>query len=193
MGLLSWFRARFLQRSRGLSFDDGLLQPVPRNEVVDAASVGNVDELRNVVAKYGAEFVRLEDDPVELTSLHWAAAAGNLDSVEYLLSDAVGSDPNAARDNDFTPLHSAAMNGHARVCERLIRAGTGINVQTDPQRYAALHSAAYGGHEEAIRVLLANGADPTLKNYRGECPADTARRQGNLAAAQLIESTASNG
>src|SRR4051812_15620285 len=100
--------------------------------------------------------------------------------VEFLLSPAVGAAPRAARNNSFTPLHGAAMQGHAQVCEALLRAEAGVNVQTSPQGYAPLHSAAFGGHLEAVRVLLAHRADRDLRNYRGERPADTARRQGQL-------------
>jgi ankyrin repeat protein len=152
-----------------------------------AVTAGDVDALRHLVAMLGAAAVRLDDDPEELTALHWAAACGQMAAVDYLLSPAVDADPRAARKNNFTSLHSAAMQGHAAVCEVLLRAGAGVNVQTDPQGYAPLHSAAFAGHLEAIRVLLAHGADRTLRNYRGERPADTARRQGQGQAAALLD------
>src|SRR4051812_13279001 len=112
--------------------------------------------------------------------------------VEFLLSPAVGADPRAARNNNFTPLHGAAMKGHARVCEALLRAGAGVDVQTSPQGYAPLHSAAFGGHGEAVRVLLAHEADRDLLNYRGERPADTARRQGQIQV-ELVLRAAGDG
>lgn len=145
---------------------------------------GNVDPLKRFAASEGAVAVRADADPQELTTLHYAAAWGQSAAVEYLRS--VGADPRAARNNNFTPLHSAAMQGHASVCERLLRAKAGVNVQTDPQGYAPLHSAAFAGHVDTIRVLLAHGADRLLLNYRGERPADTARRQGQAATAQLL-------
>lgn len=159
---------------------------ISQREIFLAAEMGNVKRLTQLVASEGAAWVRLDEDPEELTALHIAAATGQLDAVNYLLSEAVGSDPRAARINNFTPLHSAAMRGHAAVCEVLLRAGAGVNVQTAPQGYAPLHSAAFAGHLEAIRVLLEHGADRTLLNYRGERPADTANRQQQVEAAQLL-------
>jgi cytohesin len=151
------------------------------------AAAGDLAALAQLVAVHGVPAVRMDGNPAELTTLHWAAASGSVEAVNYLLSSSVGADPRATRVNNFTPLHSAAMRGHAAVCEVLLQAGAGVNVQTDPQGYAPLHSAAFAGHLEAIRVLLAHGADRGLVNYRGERPADTARRQGQTAAAQLLE------
>jgi uncharacterized protein len=157
-----------------------------KDAILYAATTGDVAALARLVATEGSAAVRLDDNPEELTALHLAAAAGRLEVVNYLLSPAVGADPRAARINNFTPLHSAAMKGHAAICDVLLRAGAGVNVQTDPQRYAPLHSAAFAGHLEAIRVLLAHGADRGLVNYRNERPADTAKRQGQSEAAQLL-------
>jgi ankyrin repeat protein len=157
-----------------------------RDDVLQAAAAGDVTALASVVAAEGPASVRLDDDPDQFTALHLAAGAGHTEAVRYLLSPAVSADVGAARINNFTPLHSAAMKGHAAVCEALLAAGASVNVQTVPQGYAPLHSAAFAGHLDAIRVLLAHGADPTLVNYRNERPADTAERQGQTAAVQLL-------
>ena len=155
--------------------------------VKKAAVAGDAAALRQLVATHGGPAIRLDGDSAELTALHWAAASGSVEAVRFLLGPPVGADPRAARNNNFTPLHSAAMQGHAAVCEVLLAAGAGVNVQTDPQGYAPLHSAAFAGHVEAIRVLLAHGADRTLVNYRGERPADTARRTGQSEAVRVLE------
>jgi cytohesin len=155
--------------------------------VRNAATAGNVPALAQLVAAHGGPAVRLDHNPEELTALHWAAASGSVEAVQLLLAPPVEADPRAARVNNFTPLHSAAMQGHAAVCAVLLRAGAGVNVQTDPQGYAPLHSAAFAGHIEAIEVLLAHGADRGLVNYRGERPADTARRTGQAEAVRLLE------
>jgi cytohesin len=144
--------------------------------------------LKQLAESHGAEAIRLEDAPEEITGLHHAAASGFPKLVEFYLSPAIGSDPKAARGNNFTPLHSAAMFGHTAICEALLDAGADVNVQTDPQGYAPLHSAAFGGHTETIRSLLSHGADRTLLNYRDERPADTAKRTGKLDASHELES-----
>jgi cytohesin len=155
--------------------------------VKKAAMTGDVAALRQLVATHGGPAVRLDGDSAELTALHWAAASGSIEAVRFLLAPPVGADPRATRNNNFTPLHAAAMQGHAAACEVLLEAGAGVNVQTDPQGYAPLHSAAFAGHVEAIRVLLAHGANRELVNYRRERPADTARRTGQSEAVAMLE------
>jgi len=154
--------------------------------VAAAARRGDVTVLAELVATHGSAAVRMDGNPEEVTALHWAAASGVIEAVEYLLSPPVLADPRAARGNRFTPLHSAAMFGHDAICEILLRAGADVDAQTEPQKYAPLHSAAFAGHVEVIKVLLAHGASPDLLNYRDERPADTARRQQQTAVASLL-------
>src|SRR5688500_4011195 len=103
--------------------------------VTKAAVAGDVAAIQQLAATHGGEAIRLDGDPAELTALHWAAASGSVEAVRFLLGPPVGADPRAARGNNFTPLHSAAMRGHAAVCEVLLAAGAQVNVQTDPQGY----------------------------------------------------------
>jgi len=156
------------------------------NAVKNAAVSGDVAMLNSLVASHGPGAVRLDRDPAELTALHLASASGNVEAVRLLLAPPVNADPRAARNNNFTPLHAAAMQGHAAICELLIGAGADPNVQTNPQGYAPLHSAAFAGHIDTIRVLLAHGADRTLMNYRNEQPRDTAQRTGQTDAVRLL-------
>ena len=70
--------------------------------VKNAACAGDVVALREFVAAHGAPSVRLDGNPDELTSLHWAAASGVVEAVNYLLSAEVQSDPRATRNNNFS-------------------------------------------------------------------------------------------
>jgi ankyrin repeat protein len=138
---------------------------------------GTLQQIQDLCEAYGTKAICADENLQELTTLHQAAAAGNLDVVRFLISDEVKADPCAARINNFTPLHSAAMYGHAEICEELLAVGANVNIQTEPQGYTPLHSAAFAGHLQAIKVLLAHGANLDLRNYRNERPVDTAQRQ----------------
>jgi hypothetical protein len=158
------------------------------DEVNAAAARGDWAALEAARAR-GANVLG-DSDPEGLTTLHLACSSGNLDAVLWLLR-VCGADPHSSRDNDFRPIHAAAMQGHADVVRLLLAAGVDPDVQTRPQGYAPLHSAAWAGHIETVRVLVMVGADRTLRNYRGETPAETARRQHHdVVAALLGESVA---
>ncbi len=180
---MGWFDC-FIRRGEKFT----TASPTGIEEVVNKAAIaGDVAALKQLCDAHGRAIVCLDADPMELTSLHLAAASGNVEAVQFLLSPSVAADPRAARNNNFTPLHSAAMQGHAAVCEVLIAAGADVNAQTNPQQYAPLHSAAFAGHINAINVLLSHGADRQLVNYRNERPADTARRTGSTEAVEVLE------
>lgn len=159
--------------------------------ILQAIKQGNLSQLEALVEEHGAEAIRADTNPEELTALHWAAGAGDLKIVCYLMSDAIQADPRATRINNFTPLHAAAMQGHSEVCQELLETGVDVNVQTIPQGYAPLHSAAYGGYLEAIKVLLAYGADLELRNYRDERPVETAQRQNQNEVVVFLQKTMS--
>lgn len=158
-------------------------------QVLNAAKRGNTDALRLLAKKHGIDAVRADGDPGTVTALHWAAGSGNEETVLFLLSEEIGSDVNARRGNNFTPLHSAAMFGHTHICRLLLARGADPNVQTDPQGYVPMHSAAWGGHTETVRLLMQHGARTDLRNYRDEIPLETARRQGRSEVIALLEGT----
>jgi ankyrin repeat protein len=152
-----------------------------------ALLTGDVETIDQLCRRQGPEFVRMDQDPDELTALHHAAAGGLEELAIYLLAPPVNANPRAAHVNQFTPLHAAAMHGHTSICKRLLALGADVNAQTDPQKYAPLHSAAFAGHLDTLRLLLRYRADRSLLNYRGETPAGTAMRTGQLAAVELLD------
>ena len=88
----------------------------------------------------------------------------------------------------------AAEKSSARIIEMLIRYGASVNVRDDPatavdstRGYTALHAAAFAGNLEAIRVLLAHGADPRIREDQYcATPAGWAAYAGHTAARDLI-------
>ena len=160
--------------------------PPTHADVKRSIAAGDLAAIERYAVQFGPASLQMDDDPDELSALHYAAAAGHEPLVLFLLAPPVNADVCAARGNRFTPLHCAAMNGHASMCATLIRVGANVNAQTDPQGYAPLHTAAFAGHVDAIRVLLAGGADRNLLNHRNETPAQTAARTGQEEAHALL-------
>ena len=161
--------------------------------VLDAAARGDTESLRKLLRSTSSDVVRADSDPNELSALHLASASGHVDTMQFLLSPDVGSDPQCARMNNFTPLHSAAMHGHYAACKLLIDSGADPNTQTDPQGYAPLHSASFGGHVATVLLLIERGGDLSLLNYRDEKPIDTAKRQNQAGVIAAIDKSENAG
>ncbi|MDR6980014.1 ankyrin repeat protein [Streptomyces sp. 3330] len=80
-----------------------------------------------------------------------------------------GADPAAADVDGTTPLYAACVHGAAKTARRLLEAGAppdaesaGLGAEGTP-----LCAAACWGHIDAVRALLAHGADPNLREDHG--------------------------
>jgi Ankyrin repeats (3 copies) len=119
------------------------------DSVRNAAKSGDVAALKALVALYGPTVVRLGDDPSELTALHLASASGIVEAVRYLLGAPVEADPRAARNNNFTPLHAAAM--HLPHCVG-VRTSQGPRIHASRRRFTALPIQVWGHAEPRHEV-----------------------------------------
>ena len=113
-------------------------------------------EITELLLKAGAN-ANLTNE-LGLGPLALAVANGPLALVEQLL--AAGADPNVARENGENPLMTAARLGRVDVLERLLANGAAVNARDQKFGQTALMWAA--GRPEAVRLLLARGADPRL-------------------------------
>jgi ankyrin repeat protein len=75
----------------------------------------------------------------------------------------------------WTPLHYAATRGHLDIMRMLLEAHAYIDAES-PNGTTPLMMAAHYGTPQAVRLLLDEGADPTLKNQLGLSAIDFAQR-----------------
>lgn len=104
--------------------------------------------------------------------LHHAAYHGYVRVAEVLLESGATVDAPDAR-GSLTPLHRAGLNGHAEVVHLLLRHGANPNARSTARRSTGmtpLHWAAGGaraGNFQAVKAMLAAGADVTLADQAG--------------------------
>jgi hypothetical protein len=100
------------------------------------------------------------------TALHQAAANGNVELLELLLSH--GAQIDSFNSIGETPLHYAARFGSLKAVKILINEGAWIDQRTKHTRATPLLIASESGHESIIRELLENGAKKDAKDTFGK-------------------------
>ncbi|MDB5516291.1 MAG: ankyrin repeat protein [Tardiphaga sp.] len=138
-----------------------------------AAFRGNDAIVEALLARGAAD---REPDQTGKTPIVYAAAAARLDVVMRLLSRRI--DVNARYPNELTLLMWACGPDEAtpeaeavKVVQRLLEAGASVDDRDDRGR-TALMIAAEGGRSGIVDVLLARGADRSLKDKAGKRAGD---------------------
>ncbi len=96
------------------------------------------------------------------TALHVAADLGKTDLVRFYIDAGLGV--NSQNKSKATPLHGASLGGHKDTANALVELGAKLNTLTK-DGYAPIHMAK---NLEVIKLLMAAGADPTLKDGNGK-------------------------
>ncbi|KAE9052614.1 hypothetical protein PR001_g358 [Phytophthora rubi] len=126
-----------------------------------ARIAGNAAVARQM-EKYGGD--------VTLTPLHDACAGGRRHEVAFLLEH--GADPDTLGEQVIgcfrrTPLHWAAMRGHARIIRLLVRYGANVDAR-DIFGRTPLAWACVLNRTRAVEALLESGADVNVRDAQGD-------------------------
>ncbi|XP_078138986.1 ankyrin repeat domain-containing protein 27 isoform X2 [Centroberyx gerrardi] len=97
---------------------------------------------------------------------------------------------NSSSVDGFTPLHVAALHGHAPLVALLTRHGANVNARNN-QSATPLHLASQNSHVQVVRSLLEFNAKLNKKDHYGNTPLIHACLRGNLeTATTLLQSNA---
>lgn len=172
-GVSALMRARYrLDRT----LVDAVMSANPAIDVFEAASIGDVERLREL----------LDGDPSlanafsadGFTALHFPAFFGGAEAARLLVHH--GADVNAHGRGWMTgtPLNSAAAGGHADVARVLLDSAADPNAR-QASGWTPLHSATHNGDLELVELLLGRGADPAATNDDGATVLSMAEEEGS--------------
>ncbi|KAM9754460.1 ankyrin repeat domain-containing protein 27 isoform 2-T2 [Menidia menidia] len=92
---------------------------------------------------------------------------------------------NSSNADGFTPLHVAALHGHAPLAALLSRHGANVNARTN-QNATPLHLASQNSHVQVVRLLLECNGKLNKKDNYGNTPLIHACLRGNLETATTL-------
>ena len=149
--------------------------------LVEGADSGDIARVKVALSDTDV-FINVQGDE---TPLHNAAWKGHEAVVTLLL--AAGALVNSWDHNKLTPLHIAMyMSHHSTIAEQLLEAGALTNIP-DQDGFTSLHMAVCFNNATVIPLLLAHGADKTIKNSYGKTALMLAQERGYLAIAALLQ------
>lgn len=128
----------------------------------------------------------------ECTPLHYACSRGHQNALLLLLHS--GANINQANVDKNMPLHMAVNNGHFNCVKALIyfaehsRKKIDINCVNESGN-TPLHLASKWGYEGIARLLIENGAEPSIQNKHNKTAFDYAH---NLKILQVLKSCTPN-
>jgi uncharacterized protein len=124
--------------------------------------------------------------PQDENALMMAALGGHLTICKTLI--AKGADVNKT---GWAPLHYAATKGHLDVMKLLLENHAYIDAES-PNKTTPLMMAVMYGTAEAVKLLIDEGADVSLKNEQNLTAVDFAKRANRDSLAALIQKLAPN-
>jgi len=163
---------------------DAILKLHPPLTSLEVCSVGTASEVSAQIAKDPA-FARSYASN-GWTPLHAAAFANNAAAAAILIAAGAEVDARAKNRFDNTPLQVSMLTESADAAKVLIAHGANVNARMS-EGYTALHEAAFNGDVVSIRMLLAAGADPSLRVPDGRTAVDLARAAKHDDAARLLQ------
>jgi len=154
-------------------------------ELHDAAAVGNLDPVRQLVEKDPARAKSFSPDGFPVVAL--AAVFGHLHVARYLAAQGAEVDSSATNGSGYNGLTGAVTSGHTDIVKWLLENGANPNYRYGPG-YSPLLAAAANGHLEILKLLLAHGADLRATSNDGKSALALATERNHSAVADHLRS-----
>ena len=118
-----------------------------------------------------------------------AKAAYNGDTKKVKAYLKIGINVNERDKPGGTALHAAMFQKNIEVTNLLIQHKADVNIQGLSNHFTPLHDAVWANNLPAAEALLKAGADPTIKNNKGQTPLEKAKIEGRIDMIKLLEAS----
>ncbi|KAF7180229.1 hypothetical protein CNMCM7691_009396 [Aspergillus felis] len=145
-------------------------------------AVRNGDEPMIKALVYAGSDILAKDNRGK-TALHLACDEDAVSIVQILLDH--GADPSAVDCEGRTPLHEG-FGRNTVILQKLIKAGADLNPRRMPLGLTPLYYEAWLGREDAVRILLEAGADPSIQTETGETILQRAIKGSHTKVVRLL-------
>lgn len=154
----------------------------PLTPLQAAAKSGNYEAFIFLI-NCGADPKPLADN--QMTLLHFAAAGGSAEVVDYIIKNIADVNVNAADEANETPLHLAAREGHFDVFMKLLLTADMTMIGAEG---TLLHYAAMGMNSDIIRYIIGLDLfDIDARNEYGQTPLYCAASMWNKVSHAVID------
>lgn len=140
-------------------------------DLVEAAALGRVDRVGELLSAAPAEAARVSPDGLPVLTL--ACFFGHAEVAARLLAAGAPLEAPARDGSEVRALHAATVGGRLGLVHALLRAGAEVEA-TQADGASALHLAAGTGQARIAALLLEHGADPQARDADGRTPRDRA-------------------
>ncbi|RDD41720.1 Transient receptor potential cation channel subfamily A member 1 [Trichoplax sp. H2] len=147
-----------------------------------AAMKGNLTALYHLV-RNGASIDTLDEEGNTL--LHIAAKGNNRDTIKQILAHTSMKDINTRNTSGQKPIHIAAIYGHNRVMQNMIKNGADINSK-DIYSYYPLHYTVKGGYTAAVQLLVDKNAKIDVLDRSNNTPIHLACANGHQEITKIL-------
>jgi ankyrin repeat protein len=162
---------------------DALLDADPELDVFEAAAVGRIERVRELLESDPALVSAFSPDG--FTPLHLAAFFGHPDIARLLVERGADTQAVARNPMHVMPLHSAAAARQFEIAKLLVDRGADVNASQE-RGFTPLHEAAQNGDVALTRLLLERGAEHEQAAEDGRRAADFAAARGHDEVLALL-------
>jgi ankyrin repeat protein len=121
-----------------------------------------------------------------------AVADGDAAQVKILLESNPRINVDKRDSYGGTALHGAMFIKNADIVTLLIKYGYDVNAVGPRNGYTPLHDAVWANYPEGAKLLIAAGADVTVKNHTGLTALELARKDGKKELIAILEQAEKN-